>query len=124
MDPLDALATTLQELDDAPEDRAALLDALRKLAQGELEEAALGFRRAARSSASPFDAIARVGLGRCEMSRGKMGAAHRAFSQVANDEDAPDAARYFAWMSLSALEVTQGHDERAERALARAQDFT
>ena len=101
------------DLEGAGEDRRELLEGVRALRDGQLDQAVRLFRRARRRGQAPFDALAQVALGECLRVQGKEGAALRAWRGVAEDEQAPGAARHVAWLSCAAL-----YQGRGEAALA------
>ncbi|MFW5968933.1 MAG: hypothetical protein ACOCV2_15520 [Persicimonas sp.] len=107
-----------QKLDDEDleEDREAFFEALYMLQSGDLEAAVSGFRRAARKSGAPFDALSTVALAECQRVRGREGAAVREWEKIAADEDAPSAARYISWLSLAAIAEKRDDEKLFERA--------
>jgi hypothetical protein len=101
------------------EDREAFFEALFMLQSCDISAAVDGFRRAARTCAEPFDALSAVSLAECERIRGRQAAAIREWKKIADDDDAPHAARYVAWLSLAAL-AEERDDERLERKAQQA----
>lgn len=104
-------------------DRRLFLEGVQKLEQGDLEEATKKFRRAARKSPPPFDALARVSRGECERLRGNLGVAIRQWREVAENDNAPSAARYMAWLSIAAAADSRDDDRLLERARRAIDDL-
>ena len=105
----------LEEVDAERED---FFTALFLLQNGDVSGAIEEFRKAARTSSAPFDSLSIVALGECQRLRGKQGAAIREWKRIADDEDAPHAARYVAWLSLARV----AEEREDEQLLARANE--
>jgi lipopolysaccharide biosynthesis regulator YciM len=103
-------------LDDVDAEREDFFTALFLLQNGDVSGAVDEFRKAARTSGSPFDALSMVALGECQRLRGKEGAAIREWKKIADDEDAPHAARYVAWLSLASVAEAREDEALLERA--------
>lgn len=100
-----------QTLERASDDRKTFLEGIAHLRDGDVTQATASFRRAQRRGEAPFTYLASVALGECLRLDGKEGAALRAWRSVGEDEDAPDVARYLAWLSTANL-----YKERNEEA--------
>lgn len=96
-------------------DRKLFFRGVRHLKDGKVEEASRIFRRAARRCPTPFSTMARMAQGRCEVVRGRQGAAMRLFGRV-TDSEAPTELRRLAWMELADLGRERGDDGLVEEA--------
>ena len=105
------------------DDRDAFFEAFFLLQSGDIEGAIDGFRNAARNTTSPFDALSLVALAECQRIRGKEAAAIREWKKIADDEDAPHAARYVAWLSLAALAEKRQDRRLLEKANDALEEF-
>jgi hypothetical protein len=85
------------------EDREAFFEAFFLLQSNDIDGAIEGFRGAARKTGAPFNALSLVALAECQRIRGREAAAIREWQKIADDDDAPHAARYMAWLSLASL---------------------
>lgn len=128
---LDAVGQVIDEnLPAATPGRSLFFQALQALQQGQLPEATLLFRSAARTAEEPFNALAQNALAECERTSGREGAALRTWRKVANQTNAPHAIRYIAWMSIAALEEARGDEKQLQKArsaldsLGPPDDFT
>lgn len=100
---LDALSAKVEaRWDGVDPARRSFLEGLRHLQRGELEEASRVFRRVARTGEAPFDTMAQMAHGRCEVVRGRVGVALRIFRSVTGSE-APQQLKRLAWMEMADL---------------------
>ncbi|RAL22461.1 hypothetical protein DL240_11490 [Lujinxingia litoralis] len=97
-------------------ERGEFFEAMAALMHGDVERASDGFRRARRSSPTPYDALSCYGLGRCEVLQGRAGAALRFFRKVATGT-APPQVRQLAWKDIELLALSR--DDRAGVCRAR-----
>jgi hypothetical protein len=104
-------------------ERRDFFAAMHLLQAGDIDGAILGFRRAARSSTAPFDALSTVSLGECQRVRGREAAAIREWKRVASSEDAAPATRSVAWLSLAALAERRQDPRLAAKADAGLKDL-
>lgn len=122
------LRTTRQIVEEGLEDvvpeREDFFQAFFLLQQGDVEGAIEGFREASRTSSPPFDALSMVAVGECQRLLGKQAAATREWTDIAEDEDAPHAARYVAWLSLAALAEERDDEDLLSRANEALEAFS
>lgn len=111
-------------LADVDAEREDFFTALSLLQSGDITGAVEEFRRATRTSGAPFDALAMVALGECQRLRGKEAAAIREWKKIANDQSAPHAARYVAWLSLARVAEAREDDQLLERANSALEEIS
>jgi len=109
---------TDEAVDAASEDRALLLEGLKHLERGELDEAVKVFRRAQRVCEQPFTATASVALGWCLKIEGKHGAALKTWRKLGQDNSAPVESRFMALVSASTLLEERQDEHELERVHA------
>lgn len=102
--------------DELAPDRRRFIEGLRELSDGDIEQATETFREATREAEAPFDALSRVARAECERLRDRVGVALRHWRQVAEDDDAPQAARYMAWMSIAGAADSRDDEQLLDRA--------
>lgn len=105
------------------DDRDAFFEALFLLQSGDLEGAIDGFRTASRQCGSPFDALSMVSLAECHRIDGREAAAIREWKKIADDVDAPHAARYVAWLSLASMAEVRDDARLLQKANAALEEF-
>ncbi|MGM0558077.1 MAG: hypothetical protein ACQEVA_16955 [Myxococcota bacterium] len=111
------------QLHDVDADREDFFTALSLLQGGDVTGAIEEFRKAARTSGAPFDSLAMVALGECQRLRGKDALAIREWKKIADDEQAPHAARYVAWLSLASVAEQREDDALLEQAEAALEEL-
>jgi hypothetical protein len=110
-------------LNDVDADREDFFTALSLLQGGDVTGAIEEFRKAARTTGPPFDSLSMVALGECQRLRGKEALAIREWKKIADDEDAPHAARYVAWLSLASAAEERDDDALLEQANAALEEL-
>ncbi len=101
--------------EDIGADRKLFFRGLRCLQQGEIVDASRVFRRAARCCPAPFSTMAKMAHGRCEVVRGRQGAAVRTFRAVAVS-DIPTGLKKMAWMELADVARERGDNALLQQA--------
>jgi hypothetical protein len=104
-------------------DREAFFEAFFLLQSSDLDGAVEGFRSAARQTSPPFNALSMVALAECQRIQGREAAAIREWTKIADDADAPHAARYVAWLSLASVAEKREDTQLLEQANDALEEF-
>jgi hypothetical protein len=105
------------------EDREAFFEAFFLLQSSDIDGAIEAFRSAARNTSAPFNALSMVALAECQRVSGREAAAIREWTKIADDADAPHAARYVAWLSLAKLAEKRQDERLLEKANEALEEF-
>lgn len=127
-DLLSAMRTLVDEnMQSVHPERRIFFEALQKLQEGDIKEATRLFRRASRSRESETGAeieeLALMGLAACEQAGGRDGAALKSWRKLAENEEASEALRYMAWLSIAALDEAREDKLGLKRAIQALNDL-
>lgn len=106
------------------DDREAFFEAFLSLQSSDIDGAIEGFRSAARKTSAPFDALSLVALAECQRIRGREAAAIREWKKIADDDDAPHAARYVSWLSLASMAEKRDDERLLQKANDALEEFS